>query len=80
MTFRGVVTTYKARRRSNNTIVMVKMISSVERNVAFWKELKRIKLCHSPYIIKYIRCYENNNDYRVWIVEVLDRIDYNGKL
>ena len=65
ITSRGAVTTYRAKKRSDNRNTVIKVIFPVESNTAFWKELNRMKECDSRFLIRYTECCENNKEYQV---------------
>ena len=65
ITYRGPITTYKAKKQSDNRNIVIKVICPVESNTAFWKELNRMKDCDSRYLIRYTECYKNNAEYQV---------------
>lgn len=59
MTYSGAITTYKAKKRSDDRIVVCKVLCPAERNVSLWNGLYRMKEWDSRYIIKY-SVYDNN--------------------
>ena len=71
MTHRGAITTYKAKERSNNRDVIIKVICPAERNVVFGSILNRMDECDSRYIIRYNEWYENKIEYLVGNGDVL---------
>ncbi len=80
MIHRGIVSTYKALERNSNRIVVIKVIKKREGNAAMHTTLKRLKELDSPYLLRYIECYEDEKEYRVCDPVVCDRLDCNGEL
>ena len=80
MTCRGNVSTYKALERNSNRIVVMKVIKKSKGNAAMRSKLKSLKELDSPYLVKYIECYEDENEYRVCDSVVCDGLDCNGEL
>ena len=80
MIHRGIVSTYKALERNSNRIVVIKVIKKSKGNAAKHSTLKRLKELNSPYLVKYIECYEDEKEYRVCDPVVCDRLDCNGEL
>ncbi len=56
------------------------MIQKREGNAAMHTTLKRLKELDSPYLVKYIECYENEKEYGVCDSVVCNRLDCNGEL
>ena len=65
MTCRGNVTTYKALERDSNRAVVVKVIKKSEENAAFHSTLLELEKCDSPYLVRYLKCYKDENEYTV---------------
>lgn len=80
MTCRGNVSTYKALERNSNRIVVMKVIKKSKGNAAMRSKLKSLKELDSPYLVKYIECYEDEKEYRVCDSVVCDGLDCNGEL
>ena len=56
------------------------MIKKSKGNAAKHSTLKRLKELDSPYLVKYIECYEDENEYRVCDSVVCDGLDCDGEL
>ena len=65
MTRREGVATYKALKRNSNRIVVMKMIKKSKWNAAFRSSLQRLEKLDSPYLVRYVKCYEDEKEYRV---------------
>ncbi len=59
---------------------MVKVIKKSEENAAFHTILKELEMLDSPYLVRYLKYYENENEYKVCELAVCYRIDRNGEL
>lgn len=71
---------YKALERNSNRVVVIKVIKKDERKSAFFKTARRLEKCHSPYVVRYLKYYEDENDYTVGEQGVCHGIDCNGEL
>ena len=80
MTRREGVATYKALKRNSNRIVVMKVIKKREGNAAMHTTLKSLKELDSPYLLRYIECYEDEMEYRVCDSVMCDGLDCNGEL
>ncbi len=56
------------------------MIKKSKGNAAMRSKLKSLKELDSPYLVKYIECYEDENEYRVCDSVVCDGLDCDGEL
>lgn len=65
MTHREGVATYKALEGNNNRIVVMKMIKKSKWNAAFRSSLQRLEKLDSPYLVRYVKCCEDEKEYRV---------------
>ena len=65
MTRRDGVATYKALKRNSNRIVVMKVIKKSGKKAAFHSLLKELELLDSPYLVKYTKCYEDENVFKV---------------
>ena len=65
MTRRDGVATYKALERNSNRIVVMKVIKKSGKKAAFHSLLKELELLDSPYVVKYTKCYEDENVFKV---------------
>ena len=43
----------------------MKVIKKTEENAESHTSFKELENCDSPYLVRYIECYENENEYRV---------------
>ena len=65
MTRREEVATYKALKRNSNRIVVMKVIKKSKWNAAFRSSLQRLQKLDSPYLVRYVKCCEDEKEYRV---------------
>ena len=65
MTRREEVATYKALKRNSNRIVVMKVIKKSKWNAAFRSSLQRLEKLDSPYLVRYVKCCEDEKEYRV---------------
>ena len=65
MTRREGVATYKALKRNSNRIVGMKVIKKSKWNAAFQSSLQRLEKLDSPYLVRYVKCCEDEKEYRV---------------
>ena len=71
---------YKALERNSNRVVVIKVVKKDERRAVFLKTARRLEKCHSPYVVRYLKYYEDENDYTVGEQGVSHGIDCNGEL
>ena len=65
MTHREGVATYKALKRNSSRIVVTKVIKKSKWNAAFRSSLQRLEKLDSPYLVRYVKCCEDEKEYRV---------------
>lgn len=65
MTRREGVATYKALKRNSNRIVVTKVMQKSKWNAAFQSSLQRLEKLDSPYLVRYVKCCEDEKEYRV---------------
>lgn len=65
MTRRDGVATNKALERNSNRIVVMKVIKKSKWNAAFRSSLQRLEKLDSPYLVRYVKCCEEEKEYRV---------------
>ena len=65
MTRRGEVATYKALEGNSNRMSVMKVIKKSGKKAAFHSLLKELELLDSPYLVKYTKCYEDENVFKV---------------
>ena len=65
MTRREGVATYKSLERNSSRIVVTKMIKKSKWNAAFQSSLQRPQKLDSPYLVRYVKCHEEEKEYRV---------------
>ena len=65
MTRREGVATYKALEGNSNRIVVMKVIKKSKWNAAFRSLLQRLQKLDSPYLVRYVKCCEDEKEYRV---------------
>ena len=64
MTRRDGVATYKALKRNSNRIVVMKVIKKSKCNAAFRSSLQMLEKLDSPYLVRYVKCCEDEKEYR----------------
>lgn len=74
------VTTYKALERNSNRVVVMKVMKKGEENGTFHTTLRRLDNCDSPYLVRYMKYCEDENEYTVGEQGVSHGIDCNGEL
>ncbi len=65
MTRRDGVATYKALGQNTKRIVVTKVMQKSKRNAAFQSSLQRLEKLDSPYLVRYVKCCEDEKEYRV---------------
>ena len=65
MTHREGVATNKALKRNSNRIVVMKVIKKDKENAEFRTTLKELEALDSPYLVRYVKCCEDEKEYRV---------------
>ena len=60
--------------------MVMKVIKKSGKKAAFHSLLKELELLDSPYLVKYTKCYEDENEYRVCDSVVCDGLDCDGEL
>lgn len=66
MTSRDKITTYKALEKNTNKVVVLKVIKKDPWDTSLDDSINKLKEVDSPYVLKYIECYENEDEYTVW--------------
>ena len=66
MTSRDKITTYKALEKNTNKIVVLKVIKKDPWDTSLNDSINKLKEVDSPYVLKYLECYENEDEYTVW--------------
>ena len=64
MTRREGVATYKALEWNSNRIVVMKVIKKSKWNAAFRSSLQRLETFDSPYLVRCVKCCEDEKEYR----------------
>ena len=80
MTRREGVATYKALEWNSSRIVVTKVIKKSKWNAAFQSSLQRLQKLDSPYLVRYVKCCEDEKEYRVWKQLLCNGIDWNREL
>ena len=65
MTRREGVATNTALKWDSNRIVVMKVIKKSKWNAAFRSSLQRLEKLDSPYLVRYVKCHEEEKEYRV---------------
>lgn len=65
MTRRNIAATYQAVEWSSKRKVVVKRIQKDVVNAHFNSTLHRLEKLDSPYLVRYMKCHEDENEFRV---------------
>ena len=71
---------YKALERNSNRVVVIKVVKKDERRAVFLKTARRLENYDSPYLVRYMKYCEDENEYTVGEQGVSHGIDCNGEL
>ena len=80
MTHRDGDATYKALEGNSTRIVVMKAVKKSKWNAAFRSSLQRLEKLDSPYLVRYMKCCEEEKEYRVCNQQLCNGIDCNGEL
>ena len=58
----------------------MKVIKKTEENAGLHTSFKELENCDSPYVVRYMKCYEDEKEYRVRERVGRNGIDSNGEL
>ena len=58
----------------------MKVIKKTEENAGLHTSFKELENCDSPYVVRYMKCYEDEKEYRVRDRVGRNGIDSNGEL
>ena len=58
----------------------MKRIKKTEENAGLHTSFKELENCDSPYVVRYMKCYEDEKEYRVRDRVGRNGIDSNGEL
>lgn len=72
--------TYKALERNSNREVVMKVKRKVEKRSLFNNTLQVLETLNSPYLVRYLMCYEDEEVCKVKEQAVHNAIDRNGEL
>ncbi len=45
--------------------MVMKVIKKIEENAGLHTSFKELENCDSPYVVRYMKCYEDEKEYRV---------------
>ena len=65
MTHRGEVATYKALEGNSNRMSVMKAVKKSKWNAAFPSSLQSLEKLDSPYLVRYMKCCEDEKEYKV---------------
>ena len=60
--------------------MFLEVIKKNTRDASFDDSINKLNKVDSPYLVKYIECFENEDEYMVWNWVVCKGIDSNGEL
>lgn len=58
----GDIVTYKALERNSKRIVVIKVIEESGLNTGLYTTLKELEMFESPFLVRYMKCYEDGNE------------------
>ena len=77
---RQTYATYKAVERNSNREVVMKVERKIVKGDLFHNTLHVLEKLNSPYLVRYLTCYEDENACKVKERVMRNRIDRNGEL
>ena len=77
---RNHVTTFKALKTSDNSVVVLKLIGNCGLNSGFPYVLDQFKVYESPFLVRYLNNDEDNRGCQVKTREMCQRLGCNGVL
>ena len=77
---RNRVTTFKALKTSDNSVVVLKMIEDCDQYGAFPLAMEQLKVYESPFLVRYLDNDEDNRGCQVRTREMCQRLGCDGVL
>lgn len=77
---RQTYATYKAVERNSNREVVMKVERKIVKGDLFHNTLQVLETLNSPYLVRYLMCYEDEEVCKVKEQAVHNAIDHNGEL
>ena len=77
---RQTYATYKAVERNSNREVVMKVERKIVKGDLFHNTLQVLEKLNSPYLVRYLTCYEDEKACKVKERVMRNRIDRNGEL
>lgn len=77
---RNHVTTFKALKTSDNSVVVLKMIEDCDQYGEFPLAMEQLKVYESPFLVRYLNNDEDKKGCQVWTREMCQRLGCDGVL
>ena len=77
---RNHVTTFKALKTSDNSVVVLKMIEDCDQYGEFPLAMEQLKVYESPFLVRYLNNDEDKKGCQVWTREMCQRLGCDGLL
>ena len=74
------MTTFKALKTSDNSVVVLKMIEDCDQDDSFLNTVEQLKMCDSPFLVRYLNNDEDNRGCQVRTREMCQRLGCDGVL
>ena len=74
------MTTFKALKTSDNSVVVLKMIEDCDQDDSFLHAVEQLKMCDSPFLVRYLNNDEDNRGCQVKTREMCQRLGCDGVL
>ena len=74
------MTTFKALKTSDNSVVVLKMIEDCDQYGEFPLAMEQLKMYDSPFLVRYLNNDEDNRGSQVWPRELCQRLGCDGVL
>ena len=74
------MTTFKALKTSDNSVVVLKVINDRDQDSAFLHAVEQLKVYESPFLVRYLNNDEDKKGCQVRTREMCQRLGCNGVL
>ena len=74
------MTTFKALKTSDNSVVVLKMIEDCDQYGEFPLAMEQLKVYESPFLVRYLNNDEDKKGCQVWTRELCHRLGCDGVL
>ena len=74
------MTTFKALKTRDNSVVVLKMIEDCDQDDAFLHAVEQLKVYESPFLVRYLNNDEDKKGCQVWTREMCQRLGCDGVL